>query len=141
MMNRKERQRGFVALMTAIVMSAMLLVLMAGSGYASFYARYDALGVEKKREAQALAESCVNVALLALATSSDPEHFSESNIAVAVASASSNSSNVCTVDDVRRSGADMAIQASASVDDSYSTVRVVATLPPSISIVSWDISP
>ena len=135
------KQRGFVALMTAIVMSAMLLILMAGSGYASFYARYDALGVEKKRQAEALAESCINVALLALATSSDPTHFSESNSVVTVASASVNSSNTCTIDDVQHTGADVVIRASASVGDSFSRVSAVATLPPSISIVSWNTSP
>ncbi len=133
-MSHRNSQRGFVALMSAIIISALVLVLMAGSGFASFYARYDALGLENKREAQALAESCVNVAILALATSTDPAHFSLSSAEVAV---SENPASSCTIVQVTHTGEQDRIETHASVDNSFSSVTVMVTMPPNISIISW----
>ena len=62
-----NNQRGFVALMSAVVMSAAILSLMFGTGTSSFYARFDSLNGEFKRVALGLSESCSNAALLKIA--------------------------------------------------------------------------
>ena len=59
--------RGFVALMSVIIISAILLILMFTLGTSSFFSRFDALDAENKRVSLGLAEACVNAAILKLA--------------------------------------------------------------------------
>lgn len=59
--------RGFVALMSVIIISAILLLYVFGLGASSFFARFDSLDSEYKRISLGLAESCVNAAMLNIA--------------------------------------------------------------------------
>jgi hypothetical protein len=61
------KPRGFIALMSVIILSAMLLGLVSTANTAGFFARFNALNAEYKQVAFGLAESCANVALLSLA--------------------------------------------------------------------------
>lgn len=63
----KKTPRGFVALMSVIIISAILLLYVFGLGASSFFARFDALDSENQRIARSAAESCVNEALLQIA--------------------------------------------------------------------------
>jgi hypothetical protein len=60
-------KRGFVALISVIVISAVLLVLVFTLGIASFFNRFDTLDTESKRVSMALAEACASIAMLKLA--------------------------------------------------------------------------
>lgn len=62
-----SKQKGFIALMSAIIISAVLLMLLFSVNTASFYARFDALDGEFKKIAESSAEACGNVALVRLA--------------------------------------------------------------------------
>src|SRR6185437_13877532 len=62
-----KNKRGFIALLSVIVISAVLLGLMAGANTAGFFSRFAELDGEYKQGSYALAESCANIALLALA--------------------------------------------------------------------------
>ncbi len=66
----KHFQKGFIALMSVIIISAILLVLLFTLGVASFFNRFDVLDTENKRVSLALAEACVNVAMIRLAKDS-----------------------------------------------------------------------
>lgn len=65
-MKTKSKNRGFIALMSAILISTVLLALLVTSNMSSFYVRFDVQDAQSKREARALAEACANVALLRL---------------------------------------------------------------------------
>ena len=136
-MNCPHSQRGFIALMSTIVIAAILLAMMASTGMASFYARFDALGVENKRAALALAESCMNVALLGLATSTDPTDYDLIDQIINIGTDARGNSMTCTIASVKHTGQDVTINTYASVDDSFSTIKATATLPPDIRIISW----
>jgi hypothetical protein len=136
-MNYQHKHHGFVALMSAVVISAILLGLMASVGLASFYARFDALGIENKRESAALAESCINVALLALATSSDPAHYSVTNQPIVIDN-NRNGNMTCVIKDVIHNGANVTIDAYAATDNSFGNVSVTASLSPKIQLISWN---
>jgi len=56
--------RGFVALMSAILISAILLILIFTLNISSFFNRFNVLDAEDKRISLGLAEACVNKALL-----------------------------------------------------------------------------
>lgn len=60
----KQDSRGFVALMSAILISAILLVLIFTLNISSFFNRFNVFDSENKRVSLGLAEACVNVGLL-----------------------------------------------------------------------------
>jgi hypothetical protein len=130
-------ERGFIALMSVIIISAILLVLMIGVSTASFWARFDSLGNEERQIARGLAQSCINVALLALATSSDPTHYAPSKQSVIVGVDARGNVLTCTIKDVVHTGQNVTIEAYASSGGSFSTASATATLPPDIKIISW----
>jgi hypothetical protein len=66
-----ETQNGFIALMSAIIISAILLGFAVTSGASSFHSRFNTLDSELKRISLSLAESCVNVALLKITQNYD----------------------------------------------------------------------
>ena len=63
---RHKSGAGFVALMSSIIISVMLMMMVFSVSTSSFYARLDAMGKEHKRESLELAESCMNIAFLRL---------------------------------------------------------------------------
>ena len=66
-MKTHAHERGFVALMSVIIISAILLVLVFTLGVSSFLNRFDVLDTENKRVSVALAEACVNTAMIKIA--------------------------------------------------------------------------
>jgi hypothetical protein len=69
-MKKRPPQRGFIALISIIIIGAILAVLMYTLDTGMYFSRFDALSGENKRESLALAESCVHAALLKLAQNS-----------------------------------------------------------------------
>ena len=59
-------QRGFIALMSAVVISVVLLLLATAGSLTGFYSRANILDSEYKEKSAALAEACVDQALLEL---------------------------------------------------------------------------
>jgi predicted GIY-YIG superfamily endonuclease len=64
--NRKS-DKGFIALTSSLILSAILMLMVFTTGATSFYARADALGSEFKRISLGLSEACSNAALLKIA--------------------------------------------------------------------------
>lgn len=60
----KQKQSGYIALMSTIIISLILLGLTFSVSSAGYFARFNSLDAEYKRVSLGLAESCVNVALL-----------------------------------------------------------------------------
>ncbi|MBT9168078.1 MAG: hypothetical protein DDT19_01423 [Syntrophomonadaceae bacterium] len=60
--------RGFIALVSVIIISAVLLTVVVGGGLIGFYSRFNILDAEFKERSSALADACVDVLLLRLAT-------------------------------------------------------------------------
>ena len=62
-----KRQKGFIALTSALIISSVMLLIATGGSLAGFYTRMTALNDEYKERSSALAESCVNHTLITLA--------------------------------------------------------------------------
>ncbi|MFA6375995.1 MAG: hypothetical protein WCX69_01185 [Candidatus Paceibacterota bacterium] len=60
-------QKGFVALISAVLISALLMVLAASAACAASWARFGSLTRENKKIGAARAEGCVHLALLKIA--------------------------------------------------------------------------
>lgn len=64
MIEIKKDQRGFIALMTVIIMSAALLIIMSAAAMIIFRSRFGALDYENKDISNALAQACVQQAMV-----------------------------------------------------------------------------
>ncbi len=60
-------ERGFIALISTLIITAVLMMALSATSTSSFFARFDALGSEFKRVSLGLSESCLNIALLKIA--------------------------------------------------------------------------
>ncbi|MES2966331.1 MAG: hypothetical protein V4668_00925 [Patescibacteria group bacterium] len=56
-------QRGYVALLSVIIIGAMLLTMTIGVGQSGWYTRFMVLGAEAKQESKTLAANCMNEAI------------------------------------------------------------------------------
>ncbi|OGI57591.1 hypothetical protein A3B85_00765 [Candidatus Nomurabacteria bacterium RIFCSPHIGHO2_02_FULL_37_13] len=65
---KKETATGFIALMSAIIISAILLLIVTNLSLTGFYRRSNVLDSELKEKSSALAEACIESARLILAT-------------------------------------------------------------------------
>lgn len=61
-----ETQRGFIALMSAVIISIILLLIATNLSLTSFYGRSNILDFELKERSYALAEACADTAILKL---------------------------------------------------------------------------
>src|SRR3989344_689101 len=59
-----KEQKGFIAIITALIITFILVILIFTTGLTSFFARFNSLDVQYKRKSLALSEACVNRALL-----------------------------------------------------------------------------
>ena len=76
----KIRHRGFIALMSAIIIATILLLVATTGGLTGIFARGNALDAELKARSVVAADACVDLALLALANDpgflgNDPPHW------------------------------------------------------------------
>jgi|GEM_PF-2633272 len=72
--------RGFIALTSVLIISAALMVLVVGASIPVFYARMNMLESEWRAQSEFLAESCIGVVELRLA--SDPAYRGGGDIEV-----------------------------------------------------------
>ena len=56
--------RGFIALISAILIAVALLTMVTAAGFSGFFTRFNILGSEVKEQSIFLAEACVNTAIL-----------------------------------------------------------------------------
>ena len=61
------KNRGFVALMSAIIISSILLLVAVGGSLTGFYTRTNVVDAELKERSLAAADSCVDSAFVAFA--------------------------------------------------------------------------
>lgn len=66
-LRHSQNQEGFIALISVIIIFAILLVLAALIAQSSFFTRFNVLDYENKKVSASLAEACVETALVNLA--------------------------------------------------------------------------
>ena len=136
MIRQPNYQRGFIALISTIIMSAVLVALVIATGRAGLFARFDALGEENKSVATHLAAACANEALLALAASTTSTLGS-----VDVGTSPQGQSLSCTIKDVSFASTTATIHTYASYNQSFAAVTVVVDVVPQqpLQILSWSV--
>ncbi len=64
-------QKGYIALTSAIIISILLLTIAVSLGFTSLLGRLNIVDSESKERSSALAEACINTAMLKIANNKD----------------------------------------------------------------------
>lgn len=124
--NQKNR-KGFIALVSAIVMSAILLIITITLSLSNFFSRFTILESEYKERSLALAEACVDSALVKIALDNS---YSPSNELVSVGKSS------CTIKKIITNGSQKTIITQANYEQAYSNLRVTVQTS-NFKVISW----
>ena len=119
----KNRDKGFIALITAIAISLILLVITVTLNQSGFLTRSTLLDSEYKERSSALAEACVDVALLKLVN--DPSYLGSETITIG--------SDSCDIRPITLP----TIETRAVFQQAATNLEVVID-PSDLSVVSWN---
>lgn len=130
-------QPGFIALITAIIITTVMIILTTTLSLTGYYTRVGILAGEFKERSLALAEACGDTAMLKLANNPS---YSPTNEVITVGT----SGDTCTVLSVQPSGTQATIltQAFFPAKDAnaqmhaFSKIKIVTNLS-DLSLVSW----
>lgn len=115
--------RGFIALMSVLIICAVLLLIATGGSFAGFYGRQNSMAFEFKERSQALASACVSQTLLALANDSTYSGSATTTI---------SGTNACYTGTVAKTGAapndTYSFRTRAYVGSAYTSFAVVANV-------------
>lgn len=123
-----KRTRGFAALISVLIISAILVALTLTVSTSSFFARADLLDTESKVAAANLARGCVHAALLKIAENSayTPPIGGE-RISI-------KEGSTCTIISITPSGSRALITTSATVRASHAVLQAITV--PNSKIIS-----
>ena len=117
---------GFIALMSAIIISAALMVAALGGSLVGFYQRDTVLDAELKEHSAALADACANEALLQLA--SNPNWPGTITLPVG--------DDACAVGPVSLSAGQALFQARGVYRHSYTNLQITFDTQ-NLIVISW----
>lgn len=127
---QQENEQGFIALITAIALSAILIAVTVALNQSGFFTRSALLDSEYKERSAALAQACVNTALLKLAA--NPAYTGNEILTVQGDSCLIRPTKI----NVPIAGQDT-IETSAIFQEATTNLSVVVNAP-DFSILSWD---
>ncbi len=119
-------ERGYIALVSTITISILLLAVILGASITGFYNRLDILNHEYKQRSVSLAEACADVALLNL--TGNPLYTGSTTVAIGP--------DACTIYPVMASAGQYLIKTKAIYQRAVTNIGVVASSS-DMSIVSW----
>lgn len=96
----KKSQRGFVALISVLVICGVVMTLLLGASAASFYARGDAFDYYAHEEARAEADACAEDALHRVSISDNPLGIHLAEYVVVLGDSEHGNALECVVENV-----------------------------------------
>jgi hypothetical protein len=123
--------RGFIAITSAIIIAAILLVIATSGSLASFFSRFNVLDFELKQRSQALAEACADTVLLNIAGDSAYP------VGYAVPETVTVGSDTCTIlGATNPSGSPRTFNVQAAYQSSYTNLAVTVDVN-NLLITGW----
>lgn len=122
-----KNNSGFIALMSAIIISVILLLVATNLSLNGFYSRSDILDSELKNRSSALAEACADTAILKLTNNSS---YNPVNEVVTVGTDS------CVIQSVTGMNP-KTILTQAIFHNSYTNLKIVVNTT-NMSVTSWE---
>jgi hypothetical protein len=123
--------RGFIALISAVIISAVILVIGVTGGLTGFFGRSNILDSEFKNTSAAIAEACADQALLQLANSITSYDVVGATLAV--------SGNPCTIGKMQNNiptAGQRTFETTATYKN-FTTSYKIAIQSSDVSVVSW----
>ena len=131
-----KNQRGYIALISAIIISAVLLMIVFTTSFTNFFARFNILDSEYKKISVGLAEACMDTAILELAQDPDWQPAA-GGMSVVVEGA-----KTCKICRVGENGLQRTIYTQAMYQKAYTNlVALVSPAGGTITIDSWQEAP
>ncbi len=127
MKKQKHHQTGFIALISATIIAVVLLLVTSSANLSGFYSRSNSLDAELKERSGAIAEACVDEALLKLANDSGYT----GNVDVIV-----DGANQCHIDSLVPSTDPIIITARADYNHFFTRLEVKVDKT-NLSVISW----
>lgn len=125
------KNRGFIALISAIIISAVLITITFTLSASSFFTRFNILSSEFKERSAALAEACGDIALLKLAQV--PTYSGNETVTIG--------SDTCSIFPIPpATGGQITVSAKAIFQRVVTNIKIVANTA-DLSIISWEEMP
>jgi len=121
------QRSGYIALVSALIISAVVFLVVFALGQASFFGRAGVADAVYKEQARALAEACVNVALLGL--SEDDNYAGDETIAVG--------GDYCEILPVENASSGRIIYAQGMFGGAYTNFKVTLATA-TVDIIKWE---
>lgn len=130
-MTKVKHKRGFVALMSVMIISAVLLTMVFTLGVSSFFSRFSVFDQENKFASRMLAESCIGTAMLRIL---QDEAYTGDELVVVNANNPQAVCRICAI--TTDSGI---IVARATYNGAYTNLRVVGSVGPNnFMVTTWE---
>ncbi len=128
MKNKTKNNSGFIALISAVIISVILLLIISNSSLTGFYSRSDILDSELKEKSAALAEACTDTALLKISNNST---YNPSNEIVNVGS------DTCIIKSVAYGAGQKTVNITADYNHYVTNLKIVVNSS-DLAVVSWE---
>lgn len=126
-----KNQKGYIALMSAIIISVLLLAVTLSLGFSGFFARFNMADSESKERSAALAEGCVDAAILEAA-----KEIYSANKTIKVAQVSDTCKVISSIKNSPAAG-QITIKTQAVINTSYTNLKVIIN-DGNFDIISWE---
>jgi hypothetical protein len=127
-MIRLQPQHGFIAITSAIIISVLLLAITLAITFSGYFARFNVLDSESKERSSALAEACIETAILSLSLAQPPPP-NPVNIGP-------SSEDNCNIISITPSGGQTVIQTQSIINKSYTNLNITVD-DSTFNILSW----
>ncbi len=138
-MKHHDNNRGFIALMSVVIMSAIVLVMIFTLGASVFFSRFSVLDGENKRVSLALAEACTNTAMLKIAQDAAYTKSGTGEcVSVSDTCGVSGATKTCRICHVSKTGSVYTIRTRAVYKGAYTNLSAAGTLgSTNFTVSSW----
>jgi len=127
LLNNKKENSGYIALISAIVMTIILTLVSVTASHSSFFGRFDSLTLELKDRSYALAKGCLEHAKLKLAQ--EGSYLGDEIIVVGADS--------CAIEPILVESGNTVITSKATVENINTKLRLTVDSP-TLRIVSLE---
>lgn len=130
---------GFIALMSAIIISVLLLSITVSLGFSGFFTRFNILDSESKERSLALAEACGDAAILKISQNASyiPNPAFDFSTQTGGEDITVINADHCTIASVDTLGSQKAIKTQAKINKAYTNLRIVINSA-TFAITSWE---
>ncbi len=119
--------KGFVALISSIIISAILLIILTTLSLGEFYTRYNILDSELKERSRDIADACVDETLLAIANNSAYTGNETKTV----------NENTCFIDTVVTNGSEKSFRIRAIYQNYFTSLKIIIDSS-TLNVLSWE---